>query len=56
MAGILDFHAFRYQAFAAFGPAAAEDVTAIFSGHTLAESELAFAGPLRRLVGSLAHG
>ena len=56
MAVVMDFDAFGKQALAAFAAATIDDGTSIFGGHAGAETELAFAGALRRLVGAFAHG
>lgn len=55
VASVVDFYAFWNKPFTAFGPTTTEDVLAVVGGHTLAEAELTFAGPLGWLISALAH-
>lgn len=53
----MDFDAFWNEALAALAAATADDVLAVFGFHSGAKAELAFTGPLGRLVGPFgAHG
>ncbi len=53
---VLEFHALRNQALAAFLTAVAQDAPAGSGGHAGAETELVFTGALGRLVSAFAHG
>src|SRR3954471_20207776 len=52
MPGVRNLHAFWQEALATLLPAAIENLTAVLRLHAGAESELAFAGALRGLIGA----
>lgn len=53
---VLDLHALRNEALAAFLATATDDVAAGFGGHAGPEAELVFPCALGWLIGAFAHG
>lgn len=56
MTAVLNFHALRNEAFAAFLATTTDDVAAGLGGHACPEAELVFPCALGWLIGAFAHG